>query len=96
MAGPRSGPTIYALAGGAPGRVRLNDTEYFDNVPPEAWSFQVGGYRPAAKWLDDRNGRALTEDDIEHYRRMIAAMRETVALLPEVDAAFQAIIAATP
>jgi predicted helicase len=74
--------------GGKPGRVRLNDMEYFDNVPPEAWEFRVGGYQPAAKWLEDRAGRTLTADDIAHYRRMIAAMRETAALLPVVDAAF--------
>ena len=75
-------------AGDTPGRVRLNDAEYFENVPQEAWEFRVGGYQPAAKWLDDRAGRALTEEDITHYRRMIAAMRETAALLPQVDAAF--------
>ena len=73
---------------GNAGRVKLNDAEYFDNVPPEAWEFRVGGYQPAAKWLEDRAGRALTADDITHYRRMIAAMRETAALLPQVDTAF--------
>lgn len=78
---------------GAPGRVKLNDAEYFENVPPEAWEFRVGGYQPAAKWLEDRAERALTEDDITHYRRMIAAMRETAALLPEVDAAFSVLLA---
>lgn len=77
--------------GGKPGRVRLNDTEYFENVPPEAWNFRVGGYLPAQKWLDDRAGRNLTEDDITHYRRVIAALRETAALLPAADAAFAAI-----
>jgi len=76
------------------GRIRLNDEEYFDNVPPEAWAFRVGGYQPAARWLDDRAGRTLTADDIMHYRRMIAAMRETVALLPQVDAAFLRLLVA--
>ncbi len=71
------------------GRVRLNDREYFDNVPKEAWEFRVGGYQPAFKWLDDRAGRTLATDEITHYACMIAAMRETVALLPEVDRAFQ-------
>lgn len=85
---------VSPTAGGNPGRVKLNDTEYFDNVPPEAWEFRVGGYQPAAKWLDDRAGdaktpgRTLTADDITHYRRMIATMRETAVLLPQVDAAF--------
>ncbi len=78
---------------GSVGRVRLNDDEYFDNVPPEAWEFRVGGYQPAFKWLDDRAGRALTAEDITHYRRMMAALRETAALLPLVDVAFGRILA---
>ncbi len=84
---------IPPTPGGKPGRVKLNDDEYFDNVPPEAWEFRVGGYQPAAKWLEDRAGRVLTSDDITHYRRMIAAMRETAALLPQVDAAFLTLLA---
>ena len=70
------------------GRVRLNATEYFENVPQSAWEFRVGGYQPAAKWLDDRADRVLTEADITHYQRMIAALRDTALLLPDVDAAF--------
>ena len=84
---------VPPTAGGTPGRVKLNDDEYFGNVPLEAWEFRVGGYQPAAKWLEDRADRTLTEDDITHYRRMIAAMRETAALLPRVDAAFLSLLA---
>jgi len=76
--------------GGTKGRIKLNATEYFDNVPLAAWEFQVGGYRPASKWLADREGRRLSAPDIDHYRRTIAALRETAALLPQVDAAFTA------
>ena len=88
-------PTPPELGGGGPttGRVKLNDTEYFENVPPEAWEFRVGGYQPAAKWLEDRAGRTLTAEDITRYRRMIAAMRETVALLPQADATFLTLLA---
>ena len=70
------------------GRVRLNDKEYFENVPLSAWEFRIGGYQPATKWLDDRAERTLTEADIQHYQRMIAALRDTALLLPDVDAAF--------
>lgn len=78
--------------GGTPGvgRVRLNETEYFDNVPRAVWEYRIGGYQPAAKWLDDRAaaGRALDAAEIEHYRRMIAAMRETIKCLPETNEIF--------
>jgi len=59
---------------GKPGRVRLNATQYFDNVSPDVWAYQVGGYQPAAKWLEDRTGRALDTDGLRHYRRMIVAI----------------------
>lgn len=90
LASERYVPAPPELGAGGPssGRVRLNDTEYFDNVPPEAWEFRVGGYQPAFKWLDDRAGRALTEVEITYYRRALAAVRETAALLPQVDEVF--------
>ena len=46
---------------------------------------QVGGYRPAQKWLDDRKGRTLPIDDIRHYTRLIAALRETRRVMDEID-----------
>ncbi|MFZ4726158.1 MAG: type ISP restriction/modification enzyme, partial [Paludibacter sp.] len=33
------------------GRVYINETQYFDNVPELAWNFYIGGYQPAQKWL---------------------------------------------
>ena len=56
------------------GRVRINATQYFANVPADAWNFYIGGYQPAQKWLKDRKGRTLSFDDIEHYRRIITAI----------------------
>ena len=38
------------------GKVFINDTQYFDNVPKIAWDFFIGGYQPAQKWLKDRKG----------------------------------------
>ena len=59
------------------GRVYINATQYFDNVPVEAWEQPIGGYRPAEKWLKDRKGRALTQDDLKHYQRIILALAKT-------------------
>ena len=39
---------------GEVGRVYINDTQYFDNVPKTVWNFYIGGYQPAQKWLKDR------------------------------------------
>lgn len=74
------------------GRVHLNDAQSFTNVPQDVWEFRVGGYQPAAKWLDDRAGRKLSDDDLTHYRKMLAAIRMTLQLLPVIDAEFAHIL----
>jgi plasmid maintenance system killer protein len=35
---------------------------------------------------DDRKGRTLTHDDIEHYQRTVSALAETRSLLAQIDA----------
>jgi predicted helicase len=67
------------------GKVWINDTQHFANVPDVAWNFYIGGYQPAQKWLKDRHGRTLTFDDIRHYQRMIVALNETAKVMVEVD-----------
>jgi hypothetical protein len=67
------------------GRVYINDTQYFDNVPETAWNFYIGGYQPAQKWLKDRKGRKLEFDDIMHYQKIIVALTETERLMKEID-----------
>lgn len=67
------------------GKVHINTTQYFENVPELAWNFYIGGYRPAQKWLADRAGRSLSYDDIEHYRQIISVLVETHRLMLELD-----------
>jgi len=67
------------------GKVYINDTQYFDNVPEIAWNFYIGGYQPAQKWLKDRKERKLEFDDILHYQRIIVALSETDRLMKEID-----------
>ena len=71
--------------GGLPGRVWINREQYFESVKLESWAFTIGGYRPAEKWLKDRKGRTLSEDDIDHYRKIISALTETRFLMAEID-----------
>jgi predicted helicase len=66
-------------------KVFINETQYFDNVPPVAWEFYIGGYQPAQKWLKDRKGRELTFDDILHYQKIIVALTETDQIMKKID-----------
>jgi hypothetical protein len=67
------------------GRVYINDIQFFGNVPEVAWNFYIGGYQPAQKWLKDRQGRKLTNQDIEHYQKMIMVLVETGKIMREID-----------
>ena len=66
-------------------KVYINDTQYFEGVPEVAWSFFIGGYQPAQKWLKDRKGRKLEFDDILHYQKIIVALTETDRIMKEID-----------
>jgi predicted helicase len=67
------------------GKVYINDTQYFNNVPQIAWEFYIGGYQPAQKWLKDRKDRKLAFEDILHYQKIIVALSETDRLMKEID-----------
>ncbi|MCK9186906.1 DNA methyltransferase, partial [Candidatus Gracilibacteria bacterium] len=67
------------------GNVHINAKQYFGNVPEVAWNFYIGGYQPAQKWLKDRKGRILTNEDIEHYQKIIVALVETDRIMKEID-----------
>ncbi|MCL5103729.1 MAG: N-6 DNA methylase [Armatimonadetes bacterium] len=69
----------------APGRVWINNTQYFDGVPPEVWNFHVGGYQVCRKWLIDRKGRTLTYDDLSHYQGIVAALGDTIRIMGRID-----------
>jgi predicted helicase len=69
-------------------------TRGFKGVPEEVWNFHVGGYQICHKWLKDRqakggknprSGRILTEDDIDHYQKIIVALSETIRIMKEID-----------
>lgn len=66
-------------------RVFINKTQYFGGVSGAAWNFYIGGYQPAQKWLKDRKGRKLTNDDLVHYQKMIVALTETDRIMKEID-----------
>ncbi len=67
------------------GKIFINQTQYFENVPEVAWNFYIGGYQPAQKWLKDRKGRKLEFEDMAHYQKIIVALTETDRLMKEIN-----------
>lgn len=82
---PEDGDNVVTKPLYKDGKVYINDTQYFGNVPEVAWNFYIGGYQPAQKWLKDRKGRELSYEDILHYQKIVVALWETDRIMGEVD-----------
>jgi len=66
----------------------------FYGIVDQVWNFEIGGYRPCQKWLKNRQakggknphpGRVLTDEDIEHFQKIIVAISETIRIMEEID-----------
>lgn len=86
---PESGSDVVEKVEYVDNKVFINHSQYFGNVPNVAWNFWIGGYQPAEKWLKERIGRQLTNEDIEHYQKMIVAFIETDRIMKEIDEVIQ-------
>ena len=62
----------------------------FRGVPEEVWDFQIGGYQVCHKWLKDRKGRMLSDEDIAHYQKVVVALNETIRIMAEIDEVIEA------
>jgi len=67
------------------GKVYINDDQCFDGISEGVWDFHIGGYQVLDKWVKDRKGRTLTEEDIEHYQKIVVAINETIKIMKEID-----------
>ena len=54
--------------------------------PVRSKNFKIGGYQVCDKWLKDRKGRVLSDEDISHYQRVVVSLKETMRLMAEIDA----------
>ena len=59
-------------------------------VPAEVWDFQIGGYQVCHKWLKDRKGRTLSDEDVAHYQKIVVALNETIRIMAEIDEVIEA------
>ena len=67
-----SGGTVWLDAGKTRAREGHRATKPgtigFNGVPEQVWDFNIGGYQVCHKWLKDRRGRTLSDEDIAHYQ----------------------------
>jgi SOS-response transcriptional repressor LexA len=75
------------LDAGAPSKGRFSQagTIGFRGIPETVWNFHIGGYQVCQKWLKDRKGRTLSDDDLAHYQKIVVALSETIRLMNGID-----------
>ena len=57
----------------------------FRGVPKVVWDFELGAYRVCEKWLKDRKGRVLADQEVLHYQRIVVAVAETIRIMSAID-----------
>ena len=82
------GDNVVEKAGYTPEnqRVWINAQQYFGGVPQTIWESLIGGYQVCEQWLLDWKGRKLTYDDVQHWQRIVVAIKETMRITAEIDA----------
>jgi hypothetical protein len=81
-----SNETVWLDAPAASKNQKVRDgTVGFRAVPEPVWDFHIGGYRVCEKWLKDRRGRTLSANEVDHYQRILDAIREMIRVMAEID-----------
>ena len=62
----------------------------FQGVPEEVWDLHIGGYQVCHKWLKDRKGRTLSDQDVAHYQKIVVALSETIRIMAAIDEVIEA------
>jgi len=70
-------------------RVEINKTHWIEGVSPDVWAYQVGSHQVCRKWLKDRRGRRLSDNDLDQYESIIAAIAETIEIERQIDTAIE-------
>lgn len=66
------------------GKLYINDTQYFDNVPQEIYDFNIGGYQVLDHYLKERKGRNIMLE-IEHIEKTVKALAFTIDQMKKID-----------
>jgi hypothetical protein len=67
------------------GKLYINKTQYFNNVPQQVYDFYIGGYQVLDKYLKDRKGRKLTYDEAGNVENIIRAIAFTIEQMNKID-----------
>lgn len=66
------------------GKIHINKTQYFNNVPSDVWEFKIGGYQVVDKFLKERKNRGLTIDEVEKITSIINTIAFSIEQMKKI------------
>ena len=79
------GDSVIATVRYNDGKVWINPTQHFTDVPVEVWEYEVGAYQVCEKWLKDRRGEVLSHAELQQYRAILVAIAEMLRVMAAID-----------
>ncbi|WP_288685761.1 type ISP restriction/modification enzyme [uncultured Brachyspira sp.] len=70
-------------------KIKINASQYFDNVSEEVYNYSIGGYKPIEKYVKARE--TLTLNDIMHIQKVISVIEKTIELQKSIDEVYKKI-----
>lgn len=67
------------------GKIHINKTQYFNDVPLEVWEFQIGGYQVIDKFLKERKNRELSIDEVEKVTSIINTIAFSIEQIKKIE-----------
>jgi predicted helicase len=67
------------------GKIHINKTQYFNDVPLEVWEFQIGGYQVIDKFLKERKNRGLSIDEVEKVTSIINTIAFSIEQIKKIE-----------
>jgi len=68
--------------------VYFNKVQYFEGIPKEVWEYRIGAYQVMEKYLKDRKKRELSQEEIEHYMKVMKAIEMTIEVQRRIENVF--------
>ncbi len=72
-------------SGSKKGQIRINEDQYFENVPSAVWKHQIGRYQVCFQWLKERADRKLSYDEIVAFSRLVGVLSDGLAVIAKID-----------
>jgi predicted helicase len=71
------------------GRVFINETDHFVDIPEEVWNYRLCGYPVLAKYLSKFKDSNIDQNDIEIFSKIILAIEKTIGYQKKIDQLFK-------